>query len=68
VEKGVSPHNLVASKLNTVGAVTFARPLCPFPEWAKYTGGNSARASSFICVKPDDDDGHHDDRRAGWNR
>jgi hypothetical protein len=63
VENGVPPKNLIASKLNPAGTVTFTRPLCPFPQWAKYTGGNGNSASSFTCVKPDDDD-----RRAGWDR
>jgi Tannase and feruloyl esterase len=63
VEKGVPPNNLIASKLNATGGVTFTRPLCPFPQWARYTGGNGNLASSFTCVKPDDDD-----RRVEWNR
>ena len=58
VEKGVPPKDLIASKLNATGAVTFTRPLCPFPHWPKYTGGNVNSASSFKCVKPDDDDRH----------
>jgi hypothetical protein len=56
VENRVAPKNLIASKLSATGAVTFTRPLCPFPEWPKYTGGNSNSASSFKCVKPGDDD------------
>ncbi|KJC58637.1 hypothetical protein UP10_22220 [Bradyrhizobium sp. LTSPM299] len=63
VENGVPPRNLIASKLNPAGTVTFTRPLCPFPQWAKYTGGNSNSASSFTCIKPDGDDRH-----AGWDR
>jgi hypothetical protein len=63
VENGVPPKNLIASKLNAAGTVTFTRPLCTFPHWAKYTGGNGNSASSFTCVKPDDDD-----RRVGWDR
>lgn len=55
VENGIPPQNLIASKLNTAGAVTFTRPLCPFPRWAKYTSGNANSASSFTCTKPDDD-------------
>jgi feruloyl esterase len=63
VENGVPPKNLIASKLNQAGTVAFTRPLCPFPHWPKYIGGNASSASSFTCVKPDDDD-----RRAGWDR
>ena len=63
VEKGVPPNDLIASKLNATGAVAFTRPLCPFPQWPKYTGGNTNSASSFKCVQPDDDD-----RRVGLER
>ena len=60
VENGIPPKDLIASKLAPTGTVAFTRPLCPFPQWAKYTGGNTNSASSFKCVEPDDDD-----RRAG---
>lgn len=63
VENAARPKELIASNLNAAGAVTFTRPLCPFPQWPKYTGGNGNRASSFTCARPD-----HDDRRAGWDR
>jgi hypothetical protein len=63
VENGVPPKHLIASKLNAAGAVTFTRPLCTFPHWAKYTGGDANSASSFTCAKADDDD-----RRADWHR
>jgi len=62
VENGVPPTNVIASKLNAAGTVTFTRPLCPFPQWPKFTGGNGNSASSFTCVTPDDN------RRAGWDR
>lgn len=57
--------------------VAFQRPLCAFPNIAKYNGrGSTAAASSFECVRPDDDErlGHddHDDhqheQRLGANR
>ena len=57
VEKGIPPRNLIASKLSAAGTVTFTRPLCPFPQWAKYTGGDGNSASSFTCVRPDDGGG-----------
>ena len=60
VEKGVPPKNLVASKLNAAGTVAFTRPLCSYPQWAKYAGGAVNSASSFKCVDPDDDTGE------GW--
>jgi Tannase and feruloyl esterase len=60
VEKGVEPNNLVASKLNATGAVTFTRPLCAYPQYPKYAGGDVNKASSFTCTKPDDDLEHVD--------
>lgn len=33
------------------------RPLCEYPTWPKYTGGDANRASSFTCVEVSDDDG-----------
>jgi hypothetical protein len=63
VEKGVPPKDLIASKLNPAGAVTFTRPLCPFPQWPRYTGGDVNSASSFKCVKSDDDDRHAEHER-----
>jgi hypothetical protein len=63
VENAARPKELIASKLNAAGAVTFTRPLCPFPQWPKYTGGNSSSVSSFTCARPD-----NDDRRVGWDR
>jgi Tannase and feruloyl esterase len=56
VETGVPPKDLIASKLTATGTVAFTRPLCPFPQFPKYTGGNTNSASSFTCVEPDDDD------------
>lgn len=58
VEKGIAPKNLIASKLNAAGTVTFTRPLCRYPHWAKYTGGDGNSASSFKCTPHDDDDRH----------
>ena len=55
VEKGVPPKNLVPSKLNAAGTVAFTRPLCSYPQWAKYTGGDPNSALSFTCVNPEDD-------------
>ena len=53
VEKGVPPKSLIASKLDAAGTVAFTRPLCSYPRWAKYTGGDTNSASSFTCVDPD---------------
>lgn len=50
VEKDRAP-----SKLTTIDANPGAdrtRPLCEYPSWPKYTGGNENKASSFRCVTP----------------
>jgi len=36
------------------GQVTRTRPLCPFPQVARYSGSGSIDdAASFACVNPD---------------
>jgi tannase/feruloyl esterase len=52
VEQKKAPEQIIASKL-TNGAVTRTRPLCPFPQIAKYKGaGSTDEAASFSCVAP----------------
>jgi feruloyl esterase len=49
VEKGVTPKRIVASHL-TSGKVDKTRPLCPYPQVAKYNGtGNTNDAANFTC-------------------
>ena len=48
VESGSAPAALVV-KDNNKGGQT--RPLCRFPEWAKYKGGDVNMAGSFVCVQ-----------------
>ena len=51
-EKGVTPNQLAASQ-SRAGKVVRTRPLCPYPQVAKYNGtGNPDDAASFACVKP----------------
>jgi hypothetical protein len=69
VEKGQAPDTIVASSSTTApatygwalpaGATTRVRPLCPYPQYARYLGatGNSAAAlaaqnspSSYVCT------------------
>lgn len=53
VERGRAPERLVASKLDRDGKATRTRPLCPFPERARYRGtGNTDQAESFACAAP----------------
>jgi feruloyl esterase len=52
VEKGTAPDSLVASKLSN-GTVTRSRPLCPYPQVARYKGqGSIDDAANFECKAP----------------
>jgi Tannase and feruloyl esterase len=53
VEQGVAPKRIIATKFNgddQFKGVAMTRPLCPFPQVAKYSGsGDVADAKSFAC-------------------
>jgi feruloyl esterase len=52
VEKGVAPDKLIATH-STAGKVDRTRPLCPYPQVARYRGtGSIDEAASFACVMP----------------
>jgi feruloyl esterase len=52
VEKGMAPANIPASRV-VDGKTVRTRPLCPYPEVAKYKGSGSIdEASNFSCSKP----------------
>jgi tannase/feruloyl esterase len=52
VEKGVAPDVLIAKKIAN-GAATRSRPLCPYPQVARYKGAGSVDdAASFECRAP----------------
>ncbi len=52
VDTGRAPNEIVASHL-TAGKVDRTRPLCRYPQVAKYKGtGSTDEASNFACVKP----------------
>ena len=52
VERGTAPDSLVASKIVS-GEVTRSRPLCPYPQVARYRGqGSTEVATSFECRMP----------------
>lgn len=53
VEQGVVPEMIVAAKERD-GTVAMTRPLCPYPEVARYQGSGSPReATSFRCTAPE---------------
>jgi Tannase and feruloyl esterase len=52
VEKDKAPDAIVAKKIVN-GQVTRSRPLCPYPQVARYKGqGSIEEAANFSCVKP----------------
>ena len=52
VEKNKAPDSLVASKV-TNGTVVRTRPLCPYPQVARYKGqGSIDDAANFSCAAP----------------
>jgi hypothetical protein len=65
VEKGVAPDKLIATTdqplathaaENATQPAAFTRPLCPYPEKARYKGaGDPTDAASFVCAGADHD-------------
>jgi len=59
VEEGDAPDAIIATKyvndLDPAQGVKMTRPLCPYPQIAKYKGtGNSNDASNFLCTELND--------------
>jgi feruloyl esterase len=53
VEKGKAPDQIVASHRLRDGTVDRTRPLCPYPQVAKYKGSGSINeAANFVCSAP----------------
>jgi feruloyl esterase len=54
VEKGVAPARIIATKYmsdDKTKGVAITRPLCPFPQVAKYKGsGEVTDAANFSCA------------------
>ena len=51
VEQGRAPDKIVATKLDQNGATVRTRPLCPFPQVAKWKGsGSTDDAANFSCA------------------
>ena len=59
VENGVAPTRIIGTKyVNDTPAdgVAFTRPMCPYPQLARYRGtGDTTDASNFICVTDNND-------------
>jgi len=53
VEKGIAPDKLIASHTSN-GKVDRTRPLCPYPQVARWKGtGSIDEAANFSCVAPE---------------
>jgi hypothetical protein len=51
VEKGTAPSSFVVSKAASANSPEITRPLCPYPQSAKYKGtGDPNRADNFTCA------------------
>lgn len=52
VENGIAPDRLVAARVEN-GQVVRTRPLCPYPQVARWTGnGSTNHADNFVCQLP----------------
>jgi len=49
VEDGIAPAAVTASGRSMPGQ---SRPLCPYPSYASYDGGDAATADSYVCAMP----------------
>lgn len=54
VEQGKAPERIEAEKRHG-DTTAFTRALCAFPDRARYVGGDTSRATSFVCEKPKPD-------------
>jgi feruloyl esterase len=59
VEQGVAPQRIIGTKyVNDTPAdgVAFTRPMCPYPQFARYRGtGDTTDAANFACVTDESD-------------
>jgi feruloyl esterase len=52
VDKGIAPNQMIASHA-TAGKIDRTRPVCPYPQIAKYKGtGSIDEAANFSCARP----------------
>ena len=57
MEQSSAPDKIIATKFKTDGnpasGVARTRPLCPYPQVARYSGSGSIdEAANFACVEP----------------
>lgn len=53
VEKGKAPEGVEASRAPQAGGTAPTRPLCPWPSYARYKGGDPQISASYACTAPD---------------
>jgi feruloyl esterase len=53
VEKRRAPRTLAALKFDAAGDVLFGRPLCEYPKYPRYTGGDPNGVTGFRCIAPE---------------
>ena len=52
VEKGAAPEQIMSARI-VQGKTVRTRPLCPYPQVAKYKGtGSIDEAANFVCREP----------------
>jgi hypothetical protein len=52
-EHGTKPGDIIATKYDKAGKTVMTRPLCPYPQVAKYNGtGDPNDSASFACEAP----------------
>ena len=53
VEKGEAPTELIATKTTPTGETLWRRPVCAYPEIARYNGiGDATDPTNFTCQGP----------------
>jgi hypothetical protein len=53
VEKGTAPSSFIVSKTAAANSPAITRPLCPYPQSAKYKRtGDPNQADNFVCANP----------------
>jgi Tannase and feruloyl esterase len=59
VEQGIAPKRIIGTKYvndNSANGVAFTRPMCPYPQQARYRGaGATTDATNFACVSDESD-------------
>ncbi len=51
VEEGIAPNDVTAVRRDPTGAAVRSRPLCPYPQVARYVGsGSTDDVASFVCA------------------